>query len=1021
MIESYSGKGHRNDGVNKHPGCFFISSSTYGPLRVYNNIKSYEDVFNQHMFKTDYEVIPDEQPCVFMDLDCKESNSVETEVFELINEVKDKLNVDIRWVGTSHSEKKQSYHVIFNATMDMACQKHFFEQFKSKYEYIDLSVYSKNRLLRAYKQNKFGQNRPVIDHPKFADVSFADRFVSYTSNTIHIPYESKTPAIKKKRHDRVVSDVAIDEHLLALLRKMKRKKGLDSFFDNVHAMEMHGETPQIFSRFCIKKGAKCDHNASLFVNYDNIVTHCHGGNCMEDTTIILCETPQNIKDYISKRDLSVIDCLSKPPRQLPQNEKPYFNGFQIHCHSKSHPAIRFGFKQCVHDCDRDRYPYEIEIPEKTIVSDFGQGTGKTHAAAQMMKKGYSIHGCESFHSFGRILVISCRIEQTKGFIQDFKSLGFSSYKDFDNGVKMSKCNRLIIQVDSIYKLKNLNYDLVFLDETQTMLKHCATSETIKCAAEVWDIMKEIVTRAKFVYAADADWDTSCIAHNFIKECRGEYYMLHQTMKSNTKNYFEIRTVGKTVNTVTAGQRNTTNVIKSLLNAGKKVAVATSSAKFAKFLEQTFIDYNVKAIYASNEKANDVPHDKSKLTQYQLLIYSPKVGPGIDFNFKFDAVVGYFQNGGGPNIYFFLQMLNRVRQNNTVFYCLDGRAHKKQFTRKEIENMILQQFVDWVELRKYFGHVSTINQFIPRFSKRNNDDWINDLSIQTWVTAQMEKYDSLCNFKTIFKQRIETSGGILNGFVKNDAMEVNPVKMGTDLIEKYSVRLLGDEEAQRLITKREKDLVKGIKCSTQVQHEIDKYFFDMKYDLGDVTPEEYAKMDVLTQYLNSEKFYKVVDFYFKIRKKKKYKICNCCIKPYCNCASFEEKGYVKWDEKNKMFKDSNRVGNFFRLLNGFDIFSGLEFCAYDTSDYAYLESAKEINKLSKAFGIGNCAVQKDGRWYRITGRDRKKYQVYNFIQVHFKVNCYLMRKRGFNIPDRCIASEEEVEYMREKAWSNYKNK
>ena len=106
---------------------------------------------------------------------------------------------------------------------------------------------------------------------------------------------------------------------------------------------------------------------------------------------------------------------------------------------------------------------------------------------------------------------------------------------------------------------------------------------------------------------------------------------------------------------------------------------------------------------------------------------------------------------------------------------------------------------------------------------------------------------------------------------------------------------------------------------------------------------------------------------------------------------------------------------------FDIFSGLEFCAYDTPNYAYVEFAKEINKLSKAFGIGNCAVQKNGRLHRITCRDRKKYQVYNFIQVHFKVNCYLMRKRGFNIPDRCIASEEEVEYMREKAWSNYKNK
>ena len=53
------------------------------------------------------------------------------------------------------------------------------------------------------------------------------------------------PTIKIKRPVPVVNAV-IDEHLMTLLRKLKRKKGLDSFFDNVHAMQMHGETPQIF-------------------------------------------------------------------------------------------------------------------------------------------------------------------------------------------------------------------------------------------------------------------------------------------------------------------------------------------------------------------------------------------------------------------------------------------------------------------------------------------------------------------------------------------------------------------------------------------------------------------------------------------------------------------------------------------------------------------------------------------------------------------------------------------------------
>ena len=111
MIRSFRGKSHRNIGISEYPNHFYISSSVYGPLRVYPDIKSYEKEFKE--YKTDYAVIPDEAVCIYMDLDCKTSNNVETEVFTLLDNTKEKLNtikegIKIRWVGTSHSTNKQN-------------------------------------------------------------------------------------------------------------------------------------------------------------------------------------------------------------------------------------------------------------------------------------------------------------------------------------------------------------------------------------------------------------------------------------------------------------------------------------------------------------------------------------------------------------------------------------------------------------------------------------------------------------------------------------------------------------------------------------------------------------------------------------------------------------------------------------------------------------------------------------------------------------------------------------------------
>ena len=181
MLNRYSGHKHRSN-TKKHPGKFFISKTLAGPLTVWNSLDDYlKSGFKP--YRTDFEVLPPDTPvCVYVDLDITSTESVEIEVFYILENIKSKLDTSIRWVGTSHKKDKQSYHVLFNKTMTVRQQGHFFKTLGSKW--IDLKVYNENQLFRAYKQNKPGQHRPIVDHPR--PILHQHRLEVYILDTIHI-------------------------------------------------------------------------------------------------------------------------------------------------------------------------------------------------------------------------------------------------------------------------------------------------------------------------------------------------------------------------------------------------------------------------------------------------------------------------------------------------------------------------------------------------------------------------------------------------------------------------------------------------------------------------------------------------------------------------------------------------------------------------------------------------------------------------------------------------------------------
>ena len=118
-------------------------------------------------------------------------------------------------------------------------------------------------------------------------------------------------------------------------------------------------------------------------------------------------------------------------------------------------------------------------------------TGKTQMIKRILDK----------TKYKRILWVSYRISLTNDIHSNFKDYGFKNYQN-DN---INKSDKLIIQLESLYKLDNNNfkdseysdvpiYDLVIIDEIESILNHFSSS-TIKDSYNTYEYLQEIITNS----------------------------------------------------------------------------------------------------------------------------------------------------------------------------------------------------------------------------------------------------------------------------------------------------------------------------------------------------------------------------------------------------------------------------------------------------------------------------------------------------------------------------------------------
>jgi len=307
--------------------------------------------------------------------------------------------------------------------------------------------------------------------------------------------------------------------------------------------------------------------------------------------------------------------------------------------------------------------YESGYKALAIKSPYG--TGKTFAFKKII---------DNF-KFKRILFITYRQSLAYSLINDLhEKYNFSSYLDEIPNLNSS---RLIIQLDSLkklfnsndtdidifsqqFKLKNMKYDLVVLDEIEGLLNHLSFSQINQHI--IYNCLKDIVKSASKVLCLDGDMGDR--AYDFISSVCPSYNFITNTFKTQPKHF------------IFQYDRDTfTNAMRDDIKNKRKICIVSMSLNetliYQNLFKEEFSDLKV-VIHNSNQKNKTILKDVNKnWALCDVLIYSPVVESGVDFNIENTFYKCYAILSTQSTSYrAFSQMLSRIRyyENNEIL-CL----------------------------------------------------------------------------------------------------------------------------------------------------------------------------------------------------------------------------------------------------------------------------------------------------------------------------------------------------------------
>lgn len=285
-------------------------------------------------------------------------------------------------------------------------------------------------------------------------------------------------------------------------------------------------------------------------------------------------------------------------------------------------------------------------------------------------------------------------------LNQHEGINFQNYKGLAQK-DLNKANHLVCSVESLCRIGNRKFDIIILDESESVLKQLSAFKTHR---ERWsDNIKtfdRICKKASNIFIADAFLTSRSI--DFFKSYTNNNTLFIQNEWRDTERSMNFYRDGIQIKRDLGGERKHkfTNHLMMDITRGKNICLISSSKRFIDTVHERInkrFKSNVPCLIHTSDSCDQTNKDalsnvNENWSQFQFVAYSPSITIGVNFSIEhFDSIYVY-DCGTGICVRDVYQMMMRVRKpKSPAFQVYIAPSWRKTTDRISFDE-VKQEFV-----------------------------------------------------------------------------------------------------------------------------------------------------------------------------------------------------------------------------------------------------------------------------------------------------------------------------------------
>lgn len=633
---------------------------------------------------------------------------------------------------------KYSYHIIArnvyfpdNATLRLFTEKVMSSATKD-FLHVDLTVYKEFQQFRLTKCWKYGDPRvkKILDTKKY---KFEDTLLTYIiRDKFVMPHKDNilinVPRPNKIIRDKTLCDSEFIKYILTAAKKWHEKENLEWVFSYRAAFSNRIYTWRNKSSYCKICDKIHERDNSLFLSFKAKTSDIFV-NCWKDDKKEICVgklTPDMKRLLVYDNMRRRLDRISSDVTTLLDNLTPD--------------------NKLVYDSPQMQ-PFTLTAG--TLCVKAGMGLGKTKELVNYMRD----------NPADAIIIISFRRTFTAHMVKVLKEMKFVSYLDIGGDIYLYDYPRLIIQVESLHRIKTRNIaklgnTLIILDEAESIFSQFL-SEFSHNRRDDFEQLKNFLDNGTRVIAMDAN--LSDRTYNILTRHRPKTTLYYHLNKHKRFSEYIVKIVPMYEELVL-------HMMAALRN-GEKFGFITNSSKKAKAVKKIIGELfpHIKVFLL----CGDTPSEEKKyifnniteiFNSHDVVIYTPTLTAGVSYEVEhFDNIFCYFTNGSCDG-YICDQMMGRIRslRKKEMFICIKSFRQGYPVEKCDIGKYISQNRDLVSNTNNYvFKALPTINY---NYNYDNNTGaLVQDMYLELWLDNVSVRNKFANDFFTQFIMLIKQKG------------------------------------------------------------------------------------------------------------------------------------------------------------------------------------------------------------------------------------------------------------------------